>query len=93
MVKNESNLAGLLLMLGGILILITIYFEYHIGRIGKEREIVEAPFFIRDNWSSLKWIWSGQAFGYFLATVAFILLVKNADNPLKLERWRSRLFI
>ncbi len=86
-IKSESNIAGLLLMLGGIIILISIFFEHRIGWIGVDRPTNEVPNFIYKSWDSLKNIWGWQVIGFFLSAVAYVLLIKHATHIWKSFLW------
>ena len=77
---NESKIGGLVLFLGAMLLLVTIYFEYQIGWIGVERPDSEIPGFIFDNWTGLGKIWSWQGFAHVLFTISYILLLKNSKG-------------
>lgn len=74
-------------MLGGIVILLTILFEYRIGWIGVERPESEVPFFIFESWRHLRVIWGWQLLGFFTQTLAFALLLKNSKKLLKSLLW------
>lgn len=83
-IRSETNLAGLLLILGATTILITIGFEHKIGWIGtEERPAAAVPYFIKDHWMGLQQIWSWQALGFLLKAVGYILLLKNETKPYK----------
>ncbi|MEM1340621.1 MAG: hypothetical protein AAGF96_22890 [Bacteroidota bacterium] len=86
-IKRESNLGGLLLMLGALIILITIGFEYRIGWIGVKRPASEVPLFIFQKWDRLQVIWGWQCIGFFLQTIAYVLLLKNSSNSFKSLLW------
>ncbi len=77
---RETNIAGLLLFIGTITILITIYFEYQMGWIGARRPQEEVPAFLFDRWGTLKLIWGWQTVGHALLTVAYLLLLKSSKG-------------
>jgi len=77
---KETKLAGLLLFIGSLIILITIYFEYTSGWIGTDRPEEETPIFIFENWTALRLIWGWQVVGYFLWTCSFFLLFKESKK-------------
>lgn len=86
-ITNESNLAGFLMVLGGIIILITILFEYRIGWIGVERPESAIPPFIFNAWSQLRLIWGWQVIGFFFIAVAYLLLLKSSVSVIKSLFW------
>lgn len=86
-IKTESNLAGLILTAGTLIILTSIVFEYRIGWIGVERPPEEVPIFIFKKWEGLQKIWGWQFLGFFLQTIAFVLLLKNSSNRFKSLLW------
>ena len=75
---NEFKLGGLFLILGSILLLGSIFFEYHISWIGIERTENEVPKFIYENWQDLKLIWRWQMLAHFVLLIAYFLLLKDA---------------
>ena len=86
-IKTESNLAGLILTVGTLIILTTIVFEYRIAWIGVKRPAGEVPLFIFQKWEGLQKIWGWQCIGFFLQTIAFVLLLKNSSNRFKSMLW------
>lgn len=77
---KETKLGGLLLLLGTLLFLVTVFFEFNIGWIGLFGG-PEDPFgFIMENWSSMKIIWSWQMVGGILSLLSFFLFFKNASG-------------
>ena len=84
---SNTRIAGLLLMLGMAIILVTIYFEYQIGWVtAKPRPVEEVPGFMKQHWDGLKSIWTWQALGYFLASVAYFHF-----TAIKRSFWRIRI--
>ena len=86
-IKTESNIAGLILTVGTLIILTTIFFEYRIGWIGVQRPPEEVPYFIFQSWPDLKNIWGWQVIGFFFSAVAYALLLKHS-----VHRWKSLLW-
>ena len=77
---NQAKPAGVLMMTGGLLILVTIFFEYQIGWIGVARDPADLPAFVLNQWSDLQVIWSFQMLGHGLLAVAYLLLcVSNSS--------------
>ncbi len=91
--KSESNFAGLLLMIGTSVIIVTILFEYQVGWIGVERPASEVPHFIFEAWPALKAIWGWQLAGFSLQVIAFAVLLKNSANRLRSFFWASLLLL
>lgn len=81
-VMNENRLAGILLIVGALITIITILFEYNIGWIGADRTRSETPQFLLENWNRMKFIWSWQTFGYFISTLAYFVFFKNSQGIL-----------
>ena len=77
---NETKIGGLTLVIGTLVVLITIFFEYKIGWIGTERAVEMVPQFMFESWGMLGSIWAWQAVGYTLLTVAYILLLKHSHG-------------
>ena len=76
---NEDNIGGLLLILGSLLLLTTIYFEYSIGWIGNSRTDNQTIEFIIANWEKLKHIWTFQMFSHLIFIIGYMLLLKYAN--------------
>lgn len=76
---NENQIGGLFLILGSLVLLTTIYFEYSIGWIGTTRTDKETNEFILGNWESLKHIWTWQMLSHFIYTIGYFLLLKKAN--------------
>ena len=81
---NENRLAAILLIAGTLITLVTILFEYKIGWIGVDRASSETPQFLLENWNGMNSIWSWQAFGYFISTLAYLIFFKNSQKILSL---------
>lgn len=81
---TENKLGGLLLMLGIIIIVVTIVFEFKIGWVGPERSPDEVPGFIYENWSGLKIIWGWQMVGHVFMALAFMHFALKANIILRL---------
>lgn len=65
-------------MLGTMVLLTTIFFEYSIGWIGNPRTDNETIEFLVSNWDNLKPIWTWQMLSHFIFVVGYSLLLKNA---------------
>jgi hypothetical protein len=83
---KENELGGFLLVLGSIVILASIFFEYKIGWIGTERAENLVPTFMLHNWTDLKNIWGCQMLGHFILLLAYFLLIKSA-SPIMRTFW------
>ena len=81
---KENRLAGILLIVGALITIVTILFEYKIGWIGVDRTSSETPQFLLENWIDMKSIWSWQTFGYFISTLAYFIFFKNSQGMLSL---------
>ena len=81
---NENRLGALLLIAGALITIVTILFEYKIGWIGVDRASINMPQFLLENWNGMSSIWSWQAFGYFISTLAYIIFLKNSKRILSL---------
>ena len=77
---KRSTPAGVAMMLGSVLVIITILFEYQIGWIGPPREAAAVPEFILSQWSSLKLIWSFQMLGHGLLALSYLLLFRESSS-------------
>jgi len=75
---NEKRIGGLFLILGSIVLLTTIYFEYSVGWIGNARTDEETKGFILNNWEKLKHIWTWQMLSHLIFIIGYFLLLKNA---------------
>jgi peptidoglycan/LPS O-acetylase OafA/YrhL len=76
---NENSIGGLFLILGSIVLLTTIYFEYSIGWIGNVRTDKETNEFILSNWENLKHIWKWQMLSHFVYIIGYFVLLKKAE--------------
>lgn len=76
---NEDSIGGLFLILGSLVLLTTIYFEYNIGWIGNSRTEKETIEFLIVEWENLKHIWFWQLLSHFIFTIAYFLLLKRAN--------------
>ena len=76
---NENSIGGLFLILGSLILLITIYFEYSIGWIGTSRTDKETNEFILRNWENLELIWTWQMLSHFIFITGYFLLLKKAN--------------
>ncbi|MEO2050787.1 MAG: hypothetical protein ABGX00_03410 [Allomuricauda sp.] len=81
---NENQVGGLFLILGSLVLLTTIYFEYSVGWIGVTRTDKETNAFILGNWDSLKQIWTWQMLSHFTYTIGYVLLLKNANIVMRI---------
>ena len=76
---NENSIGGLFLILGTLVLLTTIYFEFSIGWIGNPRTDNETIEFLISNWENLKNIWTWQMCSHFIFIVGYFLLLKTAN--------------
>ena len=76
---NENYIGGLFLILGSLVLLTTIYFEYSVGWIGNSRTDNETNEFILSNWENLKLIWTWQMLSHFIFITGYFLLLKKAN--------------
>jgi hypothetical protein len=76
---NENHIGGLFLILGSLVLLITIYFEYSVGWICTSRTDKETNEFILSNWENLELIWTWQMLSHFIFITGYFLLLKKAN--------------
>lgn len=77
-ITNENRVGGILLMIGVVVFLITVYFEFQVGWISRNGGPEEVPIFLRENWTSMKSIWLWQMIGGIISLLAYLLLFKNS---------------
>ncbi|MEM8684385.1 MAG: hypothetical protein AAGF72_13190 [Pseudomonadota bacterium] len=77
---RPTSIAGVLMLVGAALVLITIGFEYRIGWIGVPRDTAGVTDFVAANWVDLKRIWTWQALGHTCFTVAYLLRVMDSEG-------------
>ncbi|GHD32075.1 hypothetical protein [Parahalioglobus pacificus] len=75
---QHSDVAGALLIAGGLTILTTIAFEYQVGWIGVARTREETINFVLSEWSTLKKIWSFQMLGHGFLALACLIQLREA---------------
>ena len=81
---NENSIGGLFLIIGALVLLTTIYFEYSIGWIGIPRTDEETNQFILNNWEDLKPIWTYQMFSHLIFILGYFLLLKKANLVMRI---------
>ncbi|QCK15742.1 hypothetical protein [Mangrovivirga cuniculi] len=86
--KNLTHikLGGFFLILGSLILLTTIYFEYQTGWIGVERTDQDVPVFIYENWPALESIWGWQMLTHVFFIIAYIMIIK-ISKPLMSLIW------
>lgn len=77
---TPDKTAGLAMMVGSALILVTIFFEYQIGWIGVPREADAMPGFVLSEWQNLKAIWSFQMLGHGFLALSYLLLLRHSSG-------------
>lgn len=85
---EETKIGGLLLILGTLLFLVTVFFEFNIGWIGLFGGPEDPYGFIAEHWPSMKVIWSWQMVGGILTLLSFFLFYKKAGG-IKSAIWAS----
>ena len=81
---NENRIGGLFLIVGTLVLLTTIYFEYRIGWIGNSRTDNETIEFLISNWENLKNIWAWQMCSHFIFIVGYLQLLKTANLVMRI---------
>ena len=71
-------------MLGSMVLLTTIYFEYSIGWIGNPRTDDQTIEFLIKNWDNLEPVWTWQMFSHFIFIIGYSLLLRNAKLVMRI---------